>query len=112
MEYLCRSSKSHPHLEPQQRRSYHRINRINNTGPSNKGPSMCNYSPTNRTPISINLPEGILIQGPLRASYARDPQPFEITILKKGYYSSMSTDFPSDQSISRTINAKKNQDCI
>ncbi|GFS92028.1 hypothetical protein TNCV_4635561 [Trichonephila clavipes] len=51
-----------------QGRSYHRLS---DTGPPNyRGSNMCNYSPTNRVPISKKGPEGILIQGPLRASYA------------------------------------------
>ncbi|GFX82623.1 hypothetical protein TNCV_1192981 [Trichonephila clavipes] len=36
-----------------QRHSYRRISRINDTGsPSYKGPNMCNFSPTNRVLIS------------------------------------------------------------
>ncbi|GFS69915.1 hypothetical protein TNCV_3102111 [Trichonephila clavipes] len=45
--------------------------RINDTGPpSYRSPNMCNYSPTNRAPLSKKGPEGILIQSLLRASYA------------------------------------------
>ncbi|GFV52883.1 hypothetical protein TNCV_2875511 [Trichonephila clavipes] len=52
-------------------RSYRRISHINDTGaPSYRGPNVSNYSPTNSAPISKNGPEGNLIQGPLRASYA------------------------------------------
>ncbi|GFY18282.1 hypothetical protein TNCV_2046881 [Trichonephila clavipes] len=48
-------------LDNEQGRSYHRIK---DTGPpSYRSPNMCNYSPTNRAPISKKGPEGILIQG-------------------------------------------------
>ncbi|GFY33829.1 hypothetical protein TNCV_4595403 [Trichonephila clavipes] len=45
--------------------------RINDTGsPSYKGSNMCSYGSTNRAPISKKGPDQILMQGPLRASYA------------------------------------------
>ncbi|PRD21807.1 UNVERIFIED_CONTAM: hypothetical protein NCL1_50790 [Trichonephila clavipes] len=54
-------------------RYYRRINHINDTGPpSYRGSNMCYYSPNNRLPYLKEGYEGILIQDPLRASYASE----------------------------------------
>ncbi|GFS91288.1 uncharacterized protein TNCV_1306971 [Trichonephila clavipes] len=48
--------------------------RINDTEPLGfRGPNKCNYSPTNRVPISKTGSERILKQGRLRARYASVP---------------------------------------
>ncbi|GFW22584.1 hypothetical protein TNCV_1478811 [Trichonephila clavipes] len=50
-----------------QRRSYHRISRINDTGPpSNRGPNMCNYSTANKAFISIKGPRTSFETGPIQ----------------------------------------------
>ncbi|GFU50862.1 hypothetical protein TNCV_1696311 [Trichonephila clavipes] len=51
--------------------SYGRISRIIDTRPpSYRDLNMCNYNPTNRVPYLKKGPEGNLIQGLFRASYA------------------------------------------
>ncbi|GFU86335.1 uncharacterized protein TNCV_1314451 [Trichonephila clavipes] len=54
-------------------RSYHRISRINDMGrPNYRSPNVFNFIPTNRVLIPKESSVGILIQSPLRASYASD----------------------------------------